>query len=194
MHGLALQLPNEGPWTTNGRTLARLVNAIARAPELVDRAIDVERIVLVGHSFGASSVAVALAEGAPALGSVMLDAAGIGKDLPGTLKRIRRPVMLVWADRDIGQTRNQPFFYRYIASGVAEVSIRDASHEDAQFPTGGQLPPSGGALASDAAQITFASLLTATAFSLAANGRLDYVWASLEGGLGSGLLYDARRK
>ena len=35
MHGLALDLPNRGPWIANGRTLAKLVNAIHRTPQLV---------------------------------------------------------------------------------------------------------------------------------------------------------------
>src|SRR5687768_16982498 len=36
MHGLALDLPNRGPWIASGRTLARLIDAIHRTPQLVE--------------------------------------------------------------------------------------------------------------------------------------------------------------
>src|ERR1041384_2371596 len=91
MHSLALDLPKRGPWIANGRTLAQLVDTIHRTPQLVDRRIDPEKIILVGHSFGATAVATALGEGVPALGGVLLDPAGIGRQLPQSLKRITVP-------------------------------------------------------------------------------------------------------
>ena len=65
MHSIALDLPKRGPWIANGRTLAKLVDAIHRTPQLVDDRIDADKIILVGHSFGATAVATALGEGAP---------------------------------------------------------------------------------------------------------------------------------
>jgi predicted alpha/beta hydrolase family esterase len=62
MHSLALDLPKRGPWIANGRTLARLVDAIHRRPQLVDGGVDADKIILVGHSFGATAVAAALGE------------------------------------------------------------------------------------------------------------------------------------
>ena len=88
MHGLALDLPNRGPWIANGRTLARLVDAIHRTPQLVDDRIDANKMILAVHSFGATAVAAALGEGAPALGGVLLDPAGIGRQLRQLLRRI----------------------------------------------------------------------------------------------------------
>ena len=69
MHGMTLQLRSHGPWIANGRTLATLVKAIRQAPEIVDSRVDVNRIILVGHSFGATAVAAALGEGAAASGA-----------------------------------------------------------------------------------------------------------------------------
>jgi len=187
MHSLSIQLPNTGPWTTNGRTLARLVSAIHREPQLVDHRVDASRIVLVGHSFGASAVAVALAEGAPAAGAVLLDAAGIGKELPGFLRRIKRPVILLGADEYVSSTRNREYFYQFIPGGVAEVSIKDATHEDAQFPAeviGATEEP----------QIAFVSALTSAAFSLSFTGTSDYAWTSYGGAVRNGKLLNARRK
>ena len=134
MHSLALDLPKRGPWIANGRTLARLVDAIHRTPQLVDDRIDADKIILVGHSFGATAVATALGEGASALGGVLLDPAGIGRELRQLLQRITAPVMVIGADEDIWPTRNRGQFYRFIPRTVGEISIRDTVHKDAQYP------------------------------------------------------------
>jgi pimeloyl-ACP methyl ester carboxylesterase len=195
MHGIALDLPKRGPWVANGKTLARLVDAIHRTPQLVDGRIDPDRIILVGHSFGATAVATALGEGAPALGGVLLDPAGIGRQLPQSLKRITVPVMLIGADEDIWPTRNRGQFYRFIPGRVGEISIRDTVHQDAQYPNQYTLrafqdnPDD-----TEEAQIAFVSALTASAFSLAATGSIDYAWNSFENGLKKGIFFNARRK
>ncbi len=195
MHGLALDLPNRGPWIANGRTLAKLVNAIHRTPQLVDGHIDADEIILVGHSFGATAVAAALGEGAPALGGVLLDPAGIGRQLPQSLKRITVPVMVIGADEDIWPTRNRGQFYRFIPAGVGEISIRDTVHEDAQYPNEHTLREfEDDAEDTEEAQITFVSALTASAFSLVATSNIDYAWNSFEDGFKNGMFFNARRK
>jgi dienelactone hydrolase len=195
MHSIALDLPKRGPWIANGRMLAKLVDAIRKTPRLVDDSIDPGRIILVGHSFGATAVAAALGEGAPVLGGVLLDPAGIGRQLPQFLKRITVPVMLIGADEDIWPTRNRGQFYRFIPSVVGEISIRDTVHEDAQYPNQYTLrafednPDD-----TEEAQIAFVSALTASAFSLAATGSLDYGWTSFENAIKKGTFFNARRK
>ena len=195
MHSLAIDLPNRGPWIANGRILAKLVDAIQQKPQLVDNRIDGNKIILAGHSFGATAVAAALGEGAGALGGVLLDPAGIGRQLPQLLRRITVPVMVIGADEDIWPTRNRGQFYRFIPAAVAEISIRDTQHEDAQYPSQYTLrafqdQPDD----SEEAQIAFVSALTASAFSLAASGSLDYGWSSFENGTKNGIFFNARRK
>jgi len=195
MHGIAINLPKHGPWIANGRSLATIVEALQRTPQLVDNRIDVDKIILVGHSFGATAVAAALGEGARALGGVLLDPAGIGRQLPQLLRRITVPVMVIGADEDIWPTRNRGQFYRFIPAAVGEISIRDTLHQDAQYPSQYTLrafqdQPED----SEEAQIAFVSALTASAFGLAATGSLDYAWASFENGLKKGIFFNARRK
>ena len=195
MHSIAIDLPNGGPWVANGITLAKLAGAIHRTPHLVDGRIDPDKIILVGHSFGATAVATALGEGASALGGVLLDPAAIGRQLPQLLKRITVPVMVIGADEDIWPTRNRGQFYRFIPAAVGEISIRDTVHEDAQYPSERTLRafednPDG----TEEAQITFVSALTASAFGLAATGSIDYAWNSFETALNNGTFFNARRK
>ena len=195
MHGMAVQLPNQGPWITNGRTLASLVKAIRSMPQFAGGRVDPDRIILVGHSFGATAVSAALGTGAPALGGVLLDPAGIGRELPGLLKRIHVPVLVIGADEDIWPTRNRAYFFRFIPSGVGEVSIRDAVHEDAQYPSERTLRAfEEKPMESEEAQITFVSALTAAAFSLAATGNIDYAWSSFDDGVKKGVFFNPRRK
>jgi pimeloyl-ACP methyl ester carboxylesterase len=195
MHGLALDLPKNGPWIANGRTLARLVDTIHRTPKLIDGRIDADKIILVGHSFGATAVATALGEGAPVLGGVLLDPTGIGRGLSQLLRRIAVPVMVIGADEDIRPARNRGPFYRFIPRAVGEISIRDTVHEDAQYPNQHTLrmfedDPDD----TEEAQIAFVSALTASAFSLAATGNIDYAWNSFENAFNNGIFFNARRK
>jgi hypothetical protein len=149
----------------------------------------------VGHSFGATAVATALGEGAPALGGVLLDPAGIGRELTQLLRRIAVPVMVIGADEDIWPTRNRGQFYRFIPRAVGEISIRDTVHKDAQYPNEYTLrafedEPDD----TEEAQIAFVSALTASAFGLAATGGIDYAWSSFENALKTGMFFNARRK
>jgi pimeloyl-ACP methyl ester carboxylesterase len=195
MHGMAIDLPKGGPWIGNGRILAKLVDTVHRRPELVDGRIDADKIILVGHSFGATAVATALGEGAPALGGVLLDPTAIGRGLSQLLGRIAVPVMVIGADEDIRPARNRGQFYRFIPRAVGEISIRDTVHEDAQYPNQRTLrtfedePDE-----TEEAQITFVSALTASAFGLAATGNLDYAWNSFENAFKNGIFFNARRK
>lgn len=188
MHALAVQLPNNGPWIDNGRYLARIVNLIYRRPEIIDSRIDTSRIVLAGHSYGGSAVAIALAEGAPAAGGILLDPAGVGKSLPGFLRKISKPVMVLGADERVAKALDRAYFYRFIRGGIAEVSIVDAAHEDAQYPL--ELD----AFANEELLITFVSALTSAAFSLGSTGRLDYAWSSFGDAIKSGKLVNAKKK
>lgn len=195
MHSMALHLPNNGPWVANGKTLAKIVEFIYRRPEVIDKRVDVNKIILIGHSFGGSAVAIAVADGAPAAGSILLDPAGIGRELPRYLNQITKPVMLIGADEQVSQARNRDFFYRFIRSGISEVSIKDAVHEDAEYPA--ELPMqlfSSESSATETLQITFVSALTSAAFSLASTGKFDYAWTSFGDAIKNGSMINAKKK
>ena len=193
MHSLAVSLPNRARWQGNGRSLAALVNAIQRRPEALDSRIDTSRIILAGHSFGAISISIALAEGAPATGAILLDPAGIGKEVPGFLRKINKPLMVVGADPQVSIVRERDNYYRFVRSGVTEISIKGAAHEDAQFPMdGGLLSFASGT--TEEMQVTFVSALTSAAFSLSSTGTFDYAWTSFRAGIENGKLVGPKRK
>jgi pimeloyl-ACP methyl ester carboxylesterase len=195
LHALAVNLPNEGPWDDNGRALARLVRHLQRQPQALDPRIDPARIILAGHSFGATSVAVALAEGAPASGGILLDPASPLNNLPSYLRRIRAPLMVLMADPKMGETNGGGDFYEYTGSAVAQVSIANATHDDATFPIGSPLERLfSGSEATEEHQITFVAALVAAATSLGITGKLDYAWSSYASALKTGMLFDALRK
>jgi hypothetical protein len=125
----------------------------------------------------------------------LLDPAAIGRGLSQWLRRIAVPVMVIGADEDIWPTRNRSQFYRFIPAAVGEISIRDTVHEDAQYPNERTLrifeqDPDD----TEEAQIAFVSALTASAFSLAATGGIDYAWNSFESALKNGIFFNGRRK
>jgi pimeloyl-ACP methyl ester carboxylesterase len=192
IHTLIVNLPNQGPWVGNGRTLARIVAAIRRRPDLVDKRIDLNRIILAGHSFGGAAVSVALAEGARAAGGILLDPAGLGKELPKFLSRIDKPVMLIGADEYFSPVANRGDFFRHIRKGIAEISITDSYHDDAQFALDAPEDPE--STSTEEHQVTFVSALTAAALSLAWTGNFDYAWKSFGDGIASGKFSNAMRK
>lgn len=195
MHAVSLQLSKTGPWDANAAVLLRIVNLIRRAPGIIDSRVDVNRIILVGHSFGGHAVAIAMAQGAPVAGGILLDPAYFGRATPEFLYKIKKPVMVLGADEILHPVRRREYFYDYIQSDVAEVSIKDATHEDAQYPSETSLQNAGvDPDTTEALQMTFVSGITATAFSLSAARGLDYAWASLQEMVNSGEMFNARKK
>lgn len=186
MHSLALQLPNKGPWSSNGRTLAQLVDLIQKNPETIDARIDPGKIILLGHSFGGSAVVFAMGQGASVAGGILLDPAIAGRDLISFMRKVDKPVMLIGADEEVSLARGRDYFYQHIRSNIAEISIRGAGHDDAQF----SLDENG----SNERQLVFASALTAAAFSLASTGKPDYAWSVFGDAVASGKLIKPKKK
>jgi pimeloyl-ACP methyl ester carboxylesterase len=187
VHSLVLDLPAQSAWVGNGRGLAKVVKFIQSSPGVIDNGVDANKIVLIGHSFGAYSVTVALASGAKVSGAVLLDPATADSRSPSYLGRVTVPVIVLGADENIASTRNRDYFYRYIKRGVAEVSIKGANHEDAQFPS--HFPET-----TEAFQFTFAGALTAAAIGFSGGKRNDYAMASFGTAIASGDLFNARKK
>ena len=192
VHCVIVDLPNQGPWVDNGRTLGRIAAAIRCRPDLVDKRVDLNRIILAGHSFGGAAVAVALAEGAPVVGGILLDPAVPGKEFPKFLRRVSKPVMLIGADEHYSPVANRGDFFLHIRKGIAEISIADSHHDDGQFALDAPEDPE--STSAEEHQVTFVSALTSAAFSVAYTGSFDYAWRSFAAGIASGKFSNALRK
>lgn len=185
INSVVLQLPNRGSWISHGRTLARIVSHIQKRPgEFAN--IDTRRIILVGHSFGASSVVYALSQGANVSGAILLDPASFGSGLPAALGRVNRPVTVLGADEEVFPARGRELFFRHIRTNVGELSIRNAGHEDAQF----KLSDDG----TREEQLAFVSALTAAVISLSSTNQFDFAWKSYEPAISSGRFFDVKKK
>jgi hypothetical protein len=103
--------------------------------------------------------------------------------------------MLLGADKELSPVRERDDFYIYIRSGIAEISIRDAHHEDAEFPLDpAPQAPGTESAATEEMQITFVSALTASALSLAHTGNFDFAWTSFGEAIATGRFFGALRK
>jgi hypothetical protein len=103
--------------------------------------------------------------------------------------------MVLMADPKLGETNGGSEFYEYTRSGIAQVSIANASHDDATFPIASPLETAfSGAETTEAGQMVFVAALTSAAMSLGLTGQLDYAWNSYADALKRGTLFDALRK
>jgi len=187
LHALTLRLLSDSEWGTNGRIIAKLIRFLVDHPQAMDGRIDANKIVLVGYSFGAISVSVALALEAPAIGAVLLDPAAMGDAMPEWLPRIQVPVLIVGADERLVQTRNREFYFKNMGGRVAEVSVVGATHEDAQSSAAG-------GLTTRQLQTNFVGVVSAAAFSLSSTRKIDEAWASFDSALREGWLFNARKR
>jgi len=195
MHSLVVQLPNYGRWMQNGKSLERLVSLIFRWPDLVGERIDTNRLLLVGHSFGGSAVCTAVAAGAPVRGVILLDPAVVNKEIARNLQQVNVPVMVLGADEKVFASRKRDLFFKNIRGQVAELSIKGATHEDAQYPSEFSLKFFGfDPFTSEDLQQQFVNAIALSAFSLSATGKLDYAWAAYEAEIKSCRLLKPRRK
>ena len=96
-------------------------------------------------------------------------------------------MLILGADEHVSPARNLDYFYRYVRRVVAEVSVKGALHEDAQFP-------SESTEATEELQVTFMRAMTAAAFSLSVTGKLDYAWPSFADVLKNGKFFNAKKK
>lgn len=193
MLAIAIQLPNRGAWLENGLVIARLINAIRKHPQLISRRIDTNSIILAGHSFGGSAITIAAGSGAKVKGLILLDPAVFSKRVRRYMRRVRSPTVLLAADRAIYRARRQRMFYSHIQGEFGEISVKNATHDDAQSPSMfAQVALGIDPYTNVEQQRLFTAALTASAFGIAATGNLKWGWQALATETKSGRLMAAR--
>ncbi len=195
MHTMLLQLPNQGQWLENGAAIKRLVDMLHAWPALINNRVDLHRIILAGHSFGGSAVSLAAAYGARVQGIVLLDPAVYDQQVETHLRKNKKPIILIGADPSVFKSKRRQNFRRNTAGPIAEVSVRGATHNDAQYPDRASwahlvLDP----FTSEAKQQIFLAALTTSALSLAGTGKIDHAWNVLTAAVEQDILADPIRK
>jgi dienelactone hydrolase len=135
MHVVVLELPNRDQWLENGVRIAEVTNFLYRWPQYIHENADPKRILLVGHSFGGSAVTLAASQGAPAAGIILLDPAVVHPSVADAMKRVSVPGILLGADPKVFQSRKRSLFRQRWQGEFFEISVVQATHDDAQGPS-----------------------------------------------------------
>ncbi|MGE0172918.1 MAG: alpha/beta hydrolase [Oligoflexales bacterium] len=133
-HVLVVSQTNEKRWIRNGHNLARLVSLLRSWPEILGSHFNPDQIILVGHSFGGSAVAIAAGSGEDVAGVIFLDPALYSPAVKKYLSNMKAPALLLGADPKVFMSRSRATFYA-LPDKIAEVSFRGATHNDAQYPS-----------------------------------------------------------
>ena len=180
---ITVKQPNQGQWLENGMRLQKLTELLSLWPSLLKDSFDPKKIILVGHSFGGSAIAIAAGNGAPAKGLIFLDPALVHKSVLAKLNKAKLPSILLGADESVFKSRKRQLFFEQINGPISEISIKGATHNDAQFPNIFQWKQYVGLkpLPQEKKQRQFAAAIIAAAFSLAEGGSPFYFMNSIKG-------------
>lgn len=174
---LVLSQKNTGRWLSNGKDLGRIVKLMHLWPNLLPARFNGNRIFLVGHSFGGSASAIAAADNPLVKGIIWLDPALYRKSVAGYLRKITQPVVLLGADLRIFRSKSRHLFYNLVQGQICEVSIRNATHFDAQQPAmpGYSSHKNPRYRTSTRRQNAFTAAIVSAAFSMQARQPLSYI-------------------
>ncbi len=174
-HVLSVEFPNRDQWLENGRRLHRLIDLLHRSPDLLGTTVDSEKIIVVGHSFGGSASILAMADGAPVLGAILLDPAVVHSRVTKAMRKVVSPVVLLGSDQRLFMARGRKNFFKNIRSEMLEVTVPGAVHDDAQGPSMFSRSSLGvDPFTSRDHQRYFRAMLAAAVIGLSSSGTLDF--------------------
>ena len=196
MHAMIVSLPNKGRWMQNGKVLSKMVRLLHAWPELLEHSFDKNNIIVAGHSFGGSALAMAAGSRAPLKGAIFLDPALVDNKVKKYISKIEVPSVVIGADKKVFRARQRKAFYKNLKSDVVEISIKDSTHNDAQNPSLFSFPQMIGLEhgTSKEKQRKFTAAIIASAFSLASTGGNAYAWSAFQPAIKSGDIIQQKRK
>lgn len=191
-HCLAVEVPNRNQWLQNGKTIGQLVDLIHGYPNLISPRLDIDKIILIGHSFGGSAVTIAAGRGAPVAGLILLDPAVVHQKVKKYMQKIAVPVILLGADPTVFASRKRKLFYKNILGPMSEVTVTGATHNDAQFPSINTVKWGFDLRTTKNFQEIFLQSIIASAFSISSSADVDYAWKAFGPYLKNGKLKSGR--
>ena len=195
-HVLTLKQVNERKWAHNGYNLAKLVILLQRWPDLLDSKFDPEKIILAGHSFGGSAIGIAAGTGISVRGLIFLDPAVYNTQVGTFLSKIRAPSFILAADRRVFSSRHRATFFGRIPRNVAEISIKGATHNDAQYPNQFSWSQTFGIdhRPDMSKQNLFAAAMVSLVMSYTISNSWDQAWPILKADMDKGNLFEPKKK
>ena len=192
---VTFEVPNRDQWLQNGQRLNTFINFLYNSPKFLGAAVDVERMIVVGHSFGGSASTLAISMGAPVVGAVLLDPAVVHKNVVKAMRNANAPIALLGSDKKLFQARGRSSFFKNVRGEMLEVSVTGAVHDDAQGPSMFSRSSLGvDPFTSLDNQATFRSLLTASVISLSSSGTLDFAASVIKKESRKGLISEFARR
>lgn len=174
-HVVNVESPNRDEWLENGRRLKRIADMIYDFPRMLGENADARRIIMAGHSFGGSATILAIADGAPAIGAVLLDPAVVHPDVVAAMKKSDVPVALLGSDQRVFTARGRNRFLKNISGEMLEISVPQSTHDDAQGPSVFSQAALGvDPFTSDNNQALFRSMFTVAVMGMSSSGTLDF--------------------
>ena len=193
---VTISQPNIKRWITNGKVLGDFTKLLYSWPQILNNKFDRESIILIGHSFGGSAASIAAGSGAPVKGIVLLDPALVSDKVIPYLKNINTNVALLGADTKVFKSRRRYKFYKNIKKNMVEISVKNATHNDAQSPNLFSLKQSLGlehATNTERQNFFISSILTA-AYSITKKDNLSLFYKEMKKERRQGILSMLRSK
>lgn len=134
-HVVVLELPNREQWLENGRRIYDLVQFMNRWPKFLGENVDANNIILIGHSFGGSAATLAVGQGAPVTGVILLDPAVVHPSVKKSMTTANVPAVLFGSDPKVFTARGRSNFVKNWGAEFMEYTIKGATHDDAQGPS-----------------------------------------------------------
>ena len=175
-HSLCLNLPNKNRWLENSKRVTELSNMIYKYPKLISKNFNREKIILIGHSFGGSLVTLVASKTPFIKGIILLDPAVFHKKVIKAMKKIKQPTILLGADRKIFTSLKRSSFFKNISAPMIELSIKGATHTDAQLPSETKVRWGFDWTVSQKHQTSFLASIVTAALALSQGGQLHFAW------------------
>lgn len=173
IHAVAVQSKNQHNWIKNGYRLARFTKHIMDSPQILSSMVSTSNIIVIGHSFGGSAATIAASINPRIKGVILLDPAVVSDQVLRHQKRVKSKTILLGADPKVFLSRKRETFFKNISELAVELTIKGATHNDAQDPSITKVIWGNDPSTSEIQTRIFSTLITAGTMFLSGDGNLE---------------------
>lgn len=192
-HAVLVDLPVKKVWRQNGRRVATLIHFLRSWPQLIGTNVDLQKVILVGHSFGGSAITIA-ASLVDVSGLIWLDPAVAHPQVKKVMGQIQVPGILIGADPKIYKARGRKSFYHLYGGEFIEITLPETDHDDAQSPTMIEIWFGFDPFSTREKQKLIERLIVKGAFSIALNKGTRLFWRAIKKELKDRVIKSPKRR